>query len=126
MIALKSRNGNLERKRKITPTEDRVSENKKQTVSSNLSGSELSDISSDSVEDSLMDNVIPKVDNTSEPPSTAAELEHLLSDSKICSGDESNNDILKDFSLKRHGQQLIRTWLILLTQVYELLVRLEK
>ena len=60
--------GNLERKRKITPTEDRVSENKKQTISSNLSGSELSDISSDSDEDSLMDNVIPKVDKRQNLP----------------------------------------------------------
>ena len=91
---LKSRVGTLERKRKNT--EDRMSENKKQKLSSNLSGSELSDISSESEEDNLMDSNTPNVSKASEHLSTAAELDHLLSDGELDSGEESDDDILKD------------------------------
>ena len=103
MIDLKSRVVNLERKRKIQPSGDKISENKKQKLASTLPGSELSDISTESEEDILMDNETSKVNKTSELPSTSAELEHLLSDGEIDSGDESEDDILKDLKSSFKG-----------------------
>ena len=103
---LKSRVRTLERKRKNT--EDRVSENKKQKLSSsNLSGSELSDIFSESEEDNLMDSNTPNVSKASEHLSTAAELDHLLSDGEIDSGEESDDDILKDLKSFFKGSEEI-------------------